>query len=99
MGTYKDLIVWRDAVRLCVEIYRVTAEYPDDERFGLTSQTRRAAVSISSNAAEGKGRSSRADLCRFLDMARGSVFEGESQLEMRSRLGSSEMRRRWRRWN
>lgn len=87
MGTYKDLRVWQDAVRLAVEVYRLTERFPAEERYGLTSQMRRAAVSVSSNVAEGKGRSSAADFGRFLDMAIGSVFEVESQIEVAVALG------------
>jgi four helix bundle protein len=72
---------------MAAEIYRVTDEFPSEERFGLTSQLRRAAVSVSSNIAEGKGRSSSGDLRRFLDIAMGSVFEVESQLHVSIVLG------------
>jgi len=87
MGTYKDLRVWQEAVRLAVAVYKLTGGFPPDERFGLTSQMRSAAISISSNIAEGKGRSASGDLGRFLDYALGSVFEVESQIEVAATLG------------
>ena len=82
MGTFRDLCVWQDAVRLAVVVYGMTRRFPPDEKYGLTSQVRRAAVSVSSNIAEGKGRSSGRELCRFLDIAFGSVCELESQIEV-----------------
>jgi len=87
MGTFKDLSVWKDAVQLAVCIYNLTEQFPTSERFGLTSQIRRSTISISSNIAEGKGRSSDRELCRFIDIAIGSLFEGESQLEVAIALG------------
>ena len=66
---FYDLDVWRKAIDYADSIYDVTAEFPDDERFGLTSQLRRAAVSISSNIAEGSGRSSNRDFGRFIEIA------------------------------
>ncbi len=65
-GTYKDLEVWRAAMQLAVQVYRPTAELPKDERYGLTSQMHRAVVSVASNIAEGKGRSSDKELIHFL---------------------------------
>jgi len=82
LGTFKDLCVWQDSVCLAVRVYELTRGFPRSERYGLTSQVRRAAVSISSNIAEGKGRSSGRELCRFLDIALGSVYEVESQIEV-----------------
>jgi len=87
MGTFKDLIVWRDAVQLAVVVYGITDGFPGTERFGLTSQIRRSTVSVSSNIAEGKGRASGRELCRFLDIAIGSLCEVESQLEIAIALG------------
>ena len=78
--SHEDLIVWRKAMDLVFEIYRVTSSFPVAERFGLTAQMRRAAVSIPSNIAEGHGRHHRADYCRFLSIARGSVKELETLL-------------------
>ena len=88
-GTYKDLEVWQAAMELAVRIYRLTALFPKEERYGLTSQMRRAAVSVPSNIAEGKGRSSDKELIQFLCHSRGSLFELETQLAIGERLGYS----------
>ena len=85
-GTYKDLEAWQRAMELVFEIYRCTSNFPREEIFGLTSQLRRAAVSIASNIAEGKGRFSDRELSQFLAVARGSVFEIETQLAIALRL-------------
>jgi len=77
---YQQLIVWQKAMLLVSEIYRLTQGFPDNEKFGLTSQLRRAAVSVPSNIAEGSGRGSYKDFCRFLYQARGSLTEIETQL-------------------
>jgi len=84
---YRKLQVWTDARQLALDIYTVTARFPDEERFGHTSQMRRASVSVISNIAEGCGRTSEKDLARFLGMARGSAFELESQLDLAVQLG------------
>jgi four helix bundle protein len=80
MNNFKELIAWQKARKLHKEIYFMTKQFPKEEQFGLTSQIRRSAASICSNIAEGCGRSTDADLCRFLDMANGSAFELESHL-------------------
>jgi four helix bundle protein len=77
---YRDLIAWRKATDLALEIYRATQKFPKDELYGLTSQMRRAAVSAASNIAEGKGRYSRKEFAQFLYRARGSLLELETQL-------------------
>ena len=77
---YRDLIAWRKATDLAREIYRATQKSPKDELYGLTSQMRRAAVSVASNIAEGKGRYSRKEFAQFLYRARGSLLELETQL-------------------
>jgi four helix bundle protein len=77
---FYDLDVWRKSIDYAHEIYRVTSRFPDDERFGLTSQLRRASVSISSNIAEGSGRTTNRDFARFVEIAYGSVMETVSQL-------------------
>ena len=77
---YQDLIAWRIATELALEIYRCTRTFPRDEIYGLTSQMRRAAVSVASNIAEGKGRYSRKEFAQFLYRARGSLLELQTQL-------------------
>jgi four helix bundle protein len=76
--SHQDLIVWKKAIALVFETYRLSRAFPADERFGLTAQIRRAAVSIPSNIAEGHGRHHLGDYCRFLSIARGSVKELET---------------------
>lgn len=87
MTSYKDLTVWKQSVDLTMMVYRATAEFPYEERFGLSSQLRRSAVSIASNIAEGRGRRTRGDFLHFLSQARGSVLELETQLLLAHRLG------------
>jgi four helix bundle protein len=84
---YTDLIVWQKAKTLVTEIYRITMELPKDEMFGLTSQLRRAAVSIPSNIAEGQGRLSKGEFRLFLGNARGSLSELETQILIAKNLG------------
>ena len=84
---FQELIVWRRAIELCVAIYKITASFPDSERFGLTNQLRRAAVSVSSNIAEGYGRTSRGEYVQFLGHARGSNCEVQTQLVIAKALG------------
>ena len=79
MFNFEKLEVWQKAIDFADVVYRVTRAFPDDERFGLTNQMRRAAVSISSNIAEGTSRHSRDDYVRFLEIATGSIFEVVSQ--------------------
>jgi four helix bundle protein len=84
--SYKDLAVWQKAMDLTSAVYRVTSELPSDERFGLISQARRAAVSVPANIAEGHRRSSTKDYLRFLSIAAGSLAELETLIELASRL-------------
>lgn len=86
-GGYKDLIAWQKAMDLVEVVYRASGRFPADERFGLTSQVRRAVVSIPSNIAEGYARAGRNDYPRFLDIARGSANEVETQILLAARLG------------
>ena len=79
-GNYRDLQAWRSAMDLVLDIYRCTRTFPTDETYGLTSQMRRAVVSIPSNIAEGKGRHSQKELIQFLFRARGSLLELETQI-------------------
>ncbi|MBS0457835.1 MAG: four helix bundle protein [Proteobacteria bacterium] len=79
--------VWKDAMRLVREVYRLTATFPAAEQFGLTAQLRRAVVSVPSNIAEGAGRGGRNELVRFLVIARGSLTELDTQLWIARDLG------------
>jgi four helix bundle protein len=85
-GSYRNLIVWQKGMELVVTVYEVTKQYPDDEKYGLTSQTRRSVVSIPANIAEGKRRGSLRDYVRFLNMAYASGAELETHLEIARRL-------------
>ena len=85
-GTFEDLHAWRLAMDLAIEVYEHTAGWPKDERFGLTSQIRRAATSIPSNIAEGKGRASDREFIRFLNYARGSLYEFQTHIKVAHRL-------------
>jgi four helix bundle protein len=79
MFGFERLEVWEKAISFADTVYSITREFPADERFGLTNQMRRAAVSISSNIAEGSARNSRKDFARFIEIATGSLFEVVSQ--------------------
>lgn len=79
MFTFERLEVWQKAIVFADTVYSCTRGFPPDERFGLTNQMRRAAVSISSNLAEGTSRSSKSDFSRFVEIATGSLFEVVSQ--------------------
>lgn len=85
-STYQDLRVWQEGMELTEEIYRVTSEFPKHELYGLVSQMRRAAVSVPSNIAEGKGRHSDPEFVRFLLNARGSLLELQTQVLIARRL-------------
>jgi four helix bundle protein len=84
--SFRDLDVWRLGVELAETVYRVTARFPKAELFGLTSQMRRAAVSIPSNIAEGRARDSTREFLHFLAISRGSLAELDTQLELAIRL-------------
>jgi len=79
MFNFEKLDVWQEAIQFADLVYELTGDFPGEERFGLTSQMRRAAVSISSNLAEGSSRASRTDFARFVEIATGSLFEVVSQ--------------------
>jgi len=87
MFSFERLEVWQKAIDFGDLVYKVTRTFTDDERFGLTSQMRRAAVSISSNVEEGSSRFSKSDFARFLEIAMGSVFEVVSQSFISRREG------------
>jgi four helix bundle protein len=82
MNSYRDLIVWQKSMSLVTLIYKLILVFPDDEKFGLISQIKRSAISIPSNIAEGYGRNYKKDYSRFLQIARGSLFENQTQLEI-----------------
>ena len=86
MHNYKKLDVWKESVNLVTEIYLLTDNFPDKEKFGLVSQINRCAVSIPSNIAEGAGRSSKKEFSLFLGYALGSSFELETQLIISNNL-------------
>ncbi len=85
--TFRDLVAWQKAVDLAVLAYELTRGFPSEERFGLVSQVRRAAVSVSANVAEGYGRGRLRDYIRHLEIARGSLFELQSHGAVVRRLG------------
>ena len=85
--SFRDLEVWKKAMDFAVHVYKAQQSFPDIERFGLADQLRRAVVSIPSNIAEGRGRSTAKDFIRFLAQAQGSLNEVFTQLELACRLG------------
>jgi len=85
--SYRELLVWQRAVQMTLAIYRLTAGFPKEELFGLTSQIRRAGVSVASNIEEGYGRMSNGEYKQFLGMARGSNLEAQTQLVIARELG------------
>lgn len=91
MEPYRKLIVWQKAMELVRVVYRISKDFPSDERYALTDQLRRSAVSIPSNIAGGCGRTSRKDYAHFLAIARGSLYETMTQLELAQDLGYIEI--------
>jgi four helix bundle protein len=87
---HEGLEVWRDAMDLVVTVYRFSSVFPDSERFGLTAQIRRSAVSVPANIAEGAARRSRAEYLRFLSISRGSLSELDTHAQIAERLGFAE---------
>jgi four helix bundle protein len=85
--SFKDLIVWQKAKEFAVFIYKVFGEFPKNELYGLTSQIRRAVISVSSNIAEGFKRNSKKEKTQFYQVALGSLAEAESQIEIAKSLG------------
>jgi len=86
MRTYRQLDVWQRAIELTEAVYRLAADFPSAERFGLTSQIQRAAVSVAANIAEGYGRTARGDYLQHLSIARGSLMELETHLTLAVKL-------------
>ena len=92
-GSYRDLIVWQKAMTLAKLIYGLTQRFPSDEKFGLTSQMRRAAVSIPSNLAEGQARRGSREFIQFIAQAEGSLAELDTQLTLAIDLGHVDLSR------
>ena len=93
--SYRDLLVWQRSIQLSVAVYRFTRDFPNAELYGLTSQLRRAAVSVASNIAEGYGRATKGEFRQFIGIARGSILEVQTQLEIAKQLGfGKEVQRR-----
>ncbi|CTP82560.1 hypothetical protein A6R71_18625 [Xanthomonas translucens pv. arrhenatheri] len=88
---FRELEVWRLSVELAKAVYILTADFPREERYGLTSQLQRAAVSVPSNIAEGNARASTRDYARFVSMARGSIAELQTQLTLASELSLADL--------
>ncbi len=86
MKSYRDLIVWNKSMSLVILIYTVLKKFPDEEKFGLVSQIKRSSVSVPSNIAEGYGRNYTKDYSRFLQIARGSLYEMQTQIEISKNL-------------
>lgn len=87
MHQYRKLDVWKKSIELAVDIYAQTRNFPSEEKFGLTSQIRRSAISVPSNIAEGAGRKSNKEFCHFLNIAYGSSCELDTQLLISMNLG------------
>ncbi len=87
LKSYRELLVWQKGIDLAVRVYKLTSAFPDNEKFGLVSQMRRAGYSISSNIAEGYGRKDSKDFTRFLKIALGSSYELQTQVEIAKRIG------------
>jgi four helix bundle protein len=86
MASFRDVVAWQKAMELLTKIYLVTESFPQREMYGLTQQIRRAALSVPSNIAEGKGRQTKKDYLQFLYRARGSLFEVVTQLDASKNL-------------
>ena len=87
MNRFKDLRVWKEAIDVATLVYELTNQFPNEEKFGITNQMRRAAVSVSSNIAEGAGRNNPKEFNQFVGIANASAFELESQLILSLKLG------------
>lgn len=82
MSNYKELLVWKKAIKLSVDVYQIALTFPNDEKYGLNTQMKRAVISISSNIAEGAGRNSPKEFIQFLRVANGSCLELDSQIHV-----------------
>lgn len=87
LKNYKELVVWQKSYQLCLDVYRITKRFPKEEMYSMTSQIRRAAISVPSNIAEGYGRKTTLDYIRFLYIAYGSNCELETQILLSGDLG------------
>ena len=87
LGNYKNLDVWKTSMELVKEVYNISSMFPKDERFALKDQINRAVVSVPSNIAEGKGRQSKDEFKQFLFIAKGSLYEVDTQLNIAIELG------------
>ncbi|RZK54721.1 MAG: four helix bundle protein [Pedobacter sp.] len=87
MHNIKELKIWQKAIDLAVKVYEISSKFPADERFGLVSQTRRCAVSVSSNISEGAGRNTKGEFRQFLGIANGSSYELQTQMIIAEKLG------------
>jgi four helix bundle protein len=87
ISSFKDLIVWQKSIQLVKQVYKLTSIFPSDEKFGLISQLRRAAVSVPSNIAEGQARRTTGDFVHFISHAEGSIAEVDTQLIIAVELG------------
>ena len=84
--THRDLLIWQKSMDLVTDVYSAVEDFPDYEKFGITSQIRRSSVSIPANIAEGFGRNSQKDFKRFLQISMGSLFELQTELEVSKNL-------------
>lgn len=87
MASYKELIVWQKSMDLCIKVYKTTENYPKNEQYGLTLQSRKCSVSIPSNIAEGQRRGHKAEFVQFLRISYGSAAELETQLIIALKIG------------
>jgi four helix bundle protein len=90
MHNFKELKIWNRSMDMVVEVYKATAKFPNEEKYGITAQIRKSAVSVPSNIAEGAGKNSDRDFVRFLSIAQGSSYELQTQLILSQRLGFME---------
>ena len=89
--SYKDLVVWQKAIAIAKIVYKLTSKFPAEERFGLVTQMRRAAVSVPSNIAEGQARHTTGEFIQFISHAEGSIAELDTQLILAVELGFSDL--------